>query len=138
MFLSDLNQIISGGERKNQEFDHSEDVKENDKTDNFSSRDFIEKTNYDNHNSANNHKVITDRMDNNDDYEYIDNDEDDNETVDDSSEPEYYYYYYYDYMDSGIDISHELTTHEPLPSPLPITMTNSTAATSTEKSETDN
>ena len=23
-------------------------------------------------------------------------------------------------MDSGIDISHELTTHEPLPSPLPL------------------
>ena len=57
----------------------------------------------------------------------------------DSSDPEYYYYYYYggqtldnylppqvdlyfssDYLDSGIDISHELSTYEPLPTPLPL------------------
>ena len=25
-----------------------------------------------------------------------------------------------DYMDSGIDISHELSTYEPLPTPLPL------------------
>ena len=28
--------------------------------------------------------------------------------------------YFSDYMDSGIDISHELSTHEPLPTPLPL------------------
>ena len=51
----------------------------------------------------------------NDDYD----DFNDNEVVtdDDSTDPEYYYYYYYDYVDSGIDISHELE-YEPLPTPV--------------------
>ena len=42
---------------------------------------------------------------------------------DDVKKPEYYYYYYYDYLDPGIDISHELSDgdverFEPLPTPL--------------------
>ena len=69
---------------------------------------------------------ITRRFDINDDYDYVD-------TEEKEPEPEYYYYYYYDYLDSGIDISHELTTHEPLPSPLPL-ISNSTKS---EKSETE-
>ena len=41
----------------------------------------------------------------------------------DVKKPEYYYYYYYDYLDPGIDISHELSdndveSYEPLPTPL--------------------
>ena len=54
------------------------------------------------------------------DYDYSDEDYEDKYVLEtEKPEPEYYYYYYYDYMDSGIDISHELTTYEPLPSPLP-------------------
>ena len=79
-----------------------------------------------NHKSDNDNSTkINKRIDTNDDYEYVEDFEDTantntDETTDGESEPEYYYYYYYDYMDSGIDISHELTTHEPLPSPLPL------------------
>ena len=69
-------------------------------------------------------QVITRRMDSNSepaDYEYDDEDYADKYVLEtEKPEPEYYYYYYYDYMDSGIDISHELTTYEPLPSPLPL------------------
>ena len=54
-------------------------------------------------------------MDSADDYELSDQ-----AAEEDKSEPEYYYYYYYDYMDSGIDISHELPPYEPLPTPLPL------------------
>ena len=57
-------------------------------------------------------------MDSSDDFELSDNA--DLDTEEDKSEPEYYYYYYYDYQDSGIDISHELSTYEPLPTPLPL------------------
>ena len=66
-------------------------------------------------------KMITRRMDSDPpDYEYSDEDYEDKYVLEtEKPEPEYYYYYYYDYMDSGIDISHELTTYEPLPSPLP-------------------
>ena len=89
---------------------------------NITSRNFVKsQQNIDNHRRSNdsvvesassNNAMITRRVDTSEDYEYID--------TDDESEPEYYYYYYYDYMDSGIDISHELTTYEPLPSPLPL------------------
>jgi len=61
------------------------------------------------------------------DYDYADTnttieEEVENEEVKDVK-PEYYYYYYYDYLDSGIDISHELpngetNSYEPLPTPL--------------------
>ena len=61
------------------------------------------------------------------DYEFDDDYSDDEDNDDNVSEeddkPEYYYYYYYDYLDSGIDISHELSNnvaagYEPLPTPL--------------------
>ena len=67
-------------------------------------------------------KMMTRRMDTDPpDYEYSDEDYEDKYVLEtEKPEPEYYYYYYYDYMDSGIDISHELTTYEPLPSPLPL------------------
>ena len=58
------------------------------------------------------------------DYEYdTDNKESKQKKKPEEDSPEYYYYYYYDYMDSGIDISHELTNseakkYEPLPTPL--------------------
>ena len=62
------------------------------------------------------------------DYEFDDDysddeDNDENELSEDDDKPEYYYYYYYDYLDSGIDISHELSNnvaagYEPLPTPL--------------------
>ena len=62
------------------------------------------------------------------DYEFDDDysddeDNDENELSEDDDTPEYYYYYYYDYLDSGIDISHELSNNvaagfEPLPTPL--------------------
>ena len=65
------------------------------------------------------------------DYEY-DYDDGEKKTVEenvsedeegDVKKPEYYYYYYYDYLDPGIDISHELSDsdverYEPLPTPL--------------------
>ena len=62
------------------------------------------------------------------DYEFDDDysddeDNDENELSEDDDKPEYYYYYYYDYLDSGIDISHELSNnveagYETLPTPL--------------------
>merc|ERR1711915_484573 len=58
------------------------------------------------------------------DYEYdTDNKESKLKKKPEEDSPEYYYYYYYDYLDSGIDISHELTNSEakkygPLPTPL--------------------
>ena len=62
------------------------------------------------------------------DYEFDDDYSDDehndeNELSEDVDKPEYYYYYYYDYLDSGIDISHELSNnveagYETLPTPL--------------------
>ena len=75
--------------------------------------------NLENHKKRENNETesqnITRRMDSADDYELSDQ-----AAEEDKSEPEYYYYYYYDYMDSGIDISHELSTYEPLPTPLPL------------------
>ena len=46
-----------------------------------------------------------------------------NDVPENGEKAEYYYYYYYDYLDSGIDISHELSNsetagYEPLPTPL--------------------
>ena len=46
-----------------------------------------------------------------------------NDVPENGEKVEYYYYYYYDYLDSGIDISHELSNsetagYEPLPTPL--------------------
>ena len=60
----------------------------------------------------------THRQDN--DYAFEDDDVD---VLANGDKPEYYYYYYYDYLDSGIDISHELSNsetagYEPLPTPL--------------------
>ena len=57
-------------------------------------------------------------MDSSDDHQL--RDKTDLDMEEDKSDPEYYYYYYYDYLDSGIDISHELSTYEPLPTPLPL------------------
>merc|ERR1712050_668887 len=39
-------------------------------------------------------------------------DETEDSSTENSDKPEYYYYYYYDYMDSGIDISHELSINK--------------------------
>ena len=58
-----------------------------------------------------------------DDYSDEEYSDADTESSEDISKPEYYYYYYYDYLDSGIDISHELSNseaaqYEPSPTPL--------------------
>ena len=85
--------------------------------------------------------VITRRMDSNSDpadYEYDDEDYADKYVLEtEKPEPEYYYYYYYDFMDSGIDISHELTTYEPLPSPLPLGDTGDGQKTQSESATAD-
>ena len=64
------------------------------------------------------------------DYEEEDEKKEDLEDYTDYEEeendPEYYYYYYYDYLDSGIDISHEKNELEPLPTPMWQTSPNST------------
>ena len=59
------------------------------------------------------------------DYDFEDDDIDrkNHDVLENVDKPEYYYYYYYDYLDSGIDISHELSDsetagHEPLPTPI--------------------
>ena len=85
---------------------------------NVTSRNLEPKTNV---SASDVNTTITRRMDSDPpDYEYSDEDYEDKYVLEtEKPEPEYYYYYYYDYMDSGIDISHELTTYEPLPSPLP-------------------
>ena len=58
-------------------------------------------------------------------YDFDDDDKDrkNHDVPENSDKPEYYYYYYYDYLDSGIDISHELSNsetagYEPMPTPL--------------------
>ena len=85
--------------------------------------------------------MITRRMDSDSeptDYEYDDEDYADKYVLEtEKPEPEYYYYYYYDYMDSGIDISHELTTYEPLPSPLPLGDTGDGQKTQSESDGKD-
>ncbi len=79
----------------------------NDKSSKFSKDEDYDKLN------NNKNKDNTDQY-SEDDYEDYDVDN----TVDkNDEEPEYYYYYYYDYVDSGIDISHELEL-EPLPTPM--------------------
>ena len=100
--------------------------------DNLTSRNFYSKSevNTSSHKSNNEsispfivryNEEINRRIDTSDDYEYVDEEDGTNEKAGEAGEePEYYYYYYYDYLDSGIDISHELTTYEPLPSPLPL------------------
>lgn len=100
--------------------------------DNLTSRNFYSKSevNTSSHKSNNEsvspyivryNEEINRRIDTSDDYEYVDEEDGTNDKAGEAGEePEYYYYYYYDYLDSGIDISHELTTYEPLPSPLPL------------------
>ena len=82
---------------------------------------------------------IIDRVDQFNHIIYDDSEDDEKAAkVDDDKEPEYYYYYYYDYVDPGIDISHELlennvNSYEPLPTPLALSDTKTSAAIGSNK-----
>ena len=111
------------------DYGHKEAGRQNRKEDiNVTSRNMKSKSN-----TTQPSDVITRRIDQEPlDYEYDEEEYRDKYVIEtEKPEPEYYYYYYYDYMDSGIDISHELTTYEPLPSPLPL------LASDEEQRETD-
>ena len=122
-------EFFAGLEKKKQKQDHAssrtQDIRSNEAVNNMKIADDkihnvkiqeyldIENVENDHHNYEHDYDFDSDYSD--------DNDSDD--TPANIDKPEYYYYYYYDYLDSGIDISHELSNnvaaqYEPLPTPL--------------------